>query len=96
MNAVRKALRRLTSDDWVIGLAAAVAIGYASVLLVRSLVDLVIGVVQDRDEGRYFSFTVAGRTVAYEQPLVWAATLGALTLLAAWLLRRSRGLDGRS
>ena len=91
---MREALRRLATDDWVIGLAAAVAIGYASVLLVRSLIDLAIGLVQDREARGGFSFMVAGRAVDYEQPLVWAFTLGALILLTAWLLRRSRRPNG--
>ena len=51
---MREAVRRLVSDEWVIGLAAAVAIGYAGVLFVRSLVDLVVDVINDRGTARQF------------------------------------------
>ena len=91
---MRTALRRLGSDDWVIGLAAAVAIGYASVLFVRSLVELVVDVIQDRETGGYLSFSISGRDIAFERPVTSAFTLAALILLAAYLLRRSRQPNG--
>jgi hypothetical protein len=91
---VREALRRLGSDEWVIGLAAAVAIGYAGVIFVRSLIDLVVDVVNDRGTGGYLSFSISGREFPYERPVTAAVTLAALILLAAYLLRRSRQTNG--
>ena len=87
---MREALRRLGSDEWVIGLAAAVAIGYAGVLFVRSLVDLVVDVINDRGTGGYLSFSISGRDISYERPVTSAFTLAAVILFAAYLLRRSR------
>ncbi len=86
---MRAALRALASDDWVIGLAAAIAIGYTSVLLVRSLVQLAVDVSRDTSSGG-LSFSAGGRTIAYESPVLWGVTLLALVLLSAFLLRRAK------
>ena len=37
VSRMRDALRRLARDDWVVGIAAAIALGYASVVLVHAL-----------------------------------------------------------
>lgn len=90
---MREALRRLGADDWVIGLTAAVAIGYACVLFVRSLVELVIDIIRDRGTGGSFSFSISGREIPYERLSSSAVTLLALILLAAYLLRGPRQSD---
>jgi hypothetical protein len=79
----------LATDDWVIGLAAAIAIGYASVVFVRSVVQVVVDVSRDTTSGG-LSVEVAGRTIAYETPVLAGVTLLALVLLSALLLRRAR------
>jgi hypothetical protein len=83
---VREPLRRLARDDWVVGIAAAVAIGYGVVSLVRSAAKLVLDLVAGEEhEGPY---TVAG--VYYEALVTSAATLLAVVGLAAVALRHAR------
>ena len=86
---MRAALRRLASDDWVIGLAAAIAIGYASVRFVRALVQVVVDVIRDTSYGG-LTVKIAGRSISYQDPVLSAGTLLALVLLSAFLLRHAK------
>jgi hypothetical protein len=84
---VREPLRRLARDDWVVGIAATIAIGYGVVSFVRSVAKVVLDLIADEEhEG---SYTVAG--VQYEALVTSRTTLLAVVGLAAvarWHARR--------
>lgn len=82
-------LRRLLSDSWVIGITAAIAIGYASVRAVMALTDTIVRAIANQDASGVFVFDVAGRDFGFQALLTATATLTVVVVLAAWLLARS-------
>lgn len=88
--AVRDALRRLARDDWVLGIAAAIAIGYASVVALRAIVDVAFQAKEDVERHEQFVVAIAGRDINYRELLVTLLTLAAVATLSAWLLRRAQ------
>jgi hypothetical protein len=84
---MREPLRRLARDDWVVGIAAAIAIGYAVVAFVRSVAEVVLDVVA----GEEYEGPLAVGGVRYDGLATSAATLLAVVVLAAFALRRARG-----
>ena len=82
-------LRRLLRDSWVIGITAAIAIGYATVRTVTELVNTILRALSDDSASGVFVFDVAGREFGYQGLLTAAITLAVVGALAAWLLARS-------
>jgi hypothetical protein len=83
---VRRALRELASDEWVIGLSAAIAIGYAAVSFARDLADTVVDAVTG-NPGGLLAVELWGRTISFEALAGASATLVVVVGLYAVGLR---------
>jgi hypothetical protein len=88
---VREALRRLAANERVLGIAAAIAIGYAVVALARSVVTVTIDLLSDETRGGYLVVAARGVDVTLDALLVSAATAVAVVAGFALLLRRADG-----
>ena len=90
---MREPLRRLAADDWVLGIAGAIAIAYATVRLLESIVEAAL-LVGDGPRGEgfgsYLGVTINDRFV-YLQPVARSAIVFVVVvLLVALLLHRIR------
>jgi hypothetical protein len=93
---VRDALRQLATDSWVLGIAAAIAIGYAVVSFLRDVARTAIATAEGELTGGLFVVTVLGRKVSFELVATSTATL-LLTVgvfAAALLYARGREVAG--
>jgi hypothetical protein len=86
---VRGAVGRLVRDSWVIGIATAIAIGYAGARLVVEIVDLVLAVMDGEPSSGRFVVEIDGHDVPYFEVMAAAVAFAAVALLGAWLLARA-------
>ena len=86
---MRTILAKLVRDAWVLGIATAIAVGYAAVRLVSELVELVLRVIDGTEAGGRFVVEIKGHDVPYFDVMAAAITLTAVTLLGGWLLARA-------
>lgn len=87
---MRDAFRRLAEDDWVLGIAAAIALAYSGVLMLAELADVVLQFLQDVRLNGSLVVGIGGRDVYYGGLLPTGATFAVVVLLSAWLLQRAR------
>jgi hypothetical protein len=82
---MRRALRDLSANSWVIGIATAIALGYAVVRVAASIA----GIVLDLAEGERTRGTFTAYGVSYRGLLGTGMTLLIVLVVAALALRRS-------
>jgi hypothetical protein len=89
------ALRDLARNGWVLGIAAAIAIGYGVVTFLLAVADLVLEAFKGGDATGPFAFEVRGVPIVYERVAQTGVTLTVVVAAAAlalqWAARRSPG-----
>lgn len=89
---MRTALRRLARDDRVLGIAAAIAIGYTLATFLRSAVGILLDLAAGEEVGRGpYTVEIAGHGIAYEALARHGVTLAVIVLAAALALRNADG-----
>ena len=88
---MREALGQLATDQRVIGIAAAVAIGYALVAFVVAVAGVVLDVAggEEYAQGRPFRVEIAGYGIGYAPVVLQGGALVLVVLLAAVFARRA-------
>jgi hypothetical protein len=84
---MRAAFARLARDGWVLGIAAAIAIGYGVVSFVTAIADAVVAAAEKQTVAGLFGFEVAGVGVGLREVVSSGVTLAAVVLIAAVALR---------
>jgi hypothetical protein len=90
---MREALRDLARNSSVIGIAAAIAIGYAVVAFLLAAGDTVLEAIRGGEATGPFAFEVAGRPIFYERVAPAAVTLVVVVAAAAFVLQRAARTD---
>ena len=85
---MKVALRRLLDDGWVLGIATAIAIGYAAVRVVTEIVEVVLRAIDHQDASGLFVFHLGGRAFGYVGVLTAAVTFAVVVVASAFLLAR--------
>jgi hypothetical protein len=98
IGAMVGALRDLARNGWVLGIAAAIAIGYGVVAFLLAVADLVLEAFKGGDASGPFAFEVRGVPIAYERVAQTAVTLavvvGAAALALQWAARTNTADNG--
>jgi hypothetical protein len=87
---VRDALRRLAADDWVLGIAAAIALAYSGVRAVTEAANVAIELAHARPLHGDLVVEVRGRSTYYGELLAALGTFAVVLVSSAWLLARAR------